>query len=626
MKIKHLLLGRPLRNSELSSERLSRFWGVPIMASDAVSSVAYAIEEILMVLVPVLGYASVRYLGAIALPIIFLLLVLVVSYSQIISHYPQGGGAYNVSAENIGQKTALVAASALMVDYVMTVAVSLSSASAAIIAAFPALKEHPVLIALICLSIVTLLNLRGINESSKIFGVPTYAFIVIMGILIITGFSGLISGSVNPIVYQNVPASPEFKVDPFFVFVLLKAFSSGCSALTGIEAVSNAVPSFRDPSIKNAKHVLYILSGVIVFVFGGAAFLAMKLNVAPEAGKTVISQMGQAVFGNGIMFYILQFATSFILILAANTAYSGLPNLLSILALDKYVPNQFAQRGARLGFSNGIMFIFFAAGILIILFQADTHHLIPLYSVGVFLSFTLSQLGMVVKWIKTKEQGWKHRLLINAVGALLTAVGAIVVFSTKFADGAWMLAIVIPAISLLMFNIRKHYDFIGKQLKIENFKQNYHKSVSTDTNACVVLISSLSRSTLKALNYANGMSSNVTALHVSQSEEQADALRRQWIEHAIDIPLEVIETQYREIVPPLDEYISKRESELKPGEDVSVVMIKFVEDHWYDNILHNQTTYFIERILRKHRNVVIVTIPYLYNPNRKKGKGATPTK
>ncbi|MDR1630453.1 MAG: amino acid permease [Oscillospiraceae bacterium] len=618
MRIKNLLIGRPLRSNELSSERLSRFWGVPIMASDAVSSVAYAIEEILMVLVPVLGFASVKYLGMVALPIIFLLLVLVVSYSQIISHYPQGGGAYNVSAENIGKKTALIAASALMVDYVMTVAVSLSSASAAIIAAFPALEDYPVFIALISLGIITLLNLRGINESSKIFGVPTYAFIVIMGILIVTGFIGLLNGSVKPIVYESAPPSAELKLDPFFVFVLLKAFSSGCSALTGIEAVSNAVPSFRDPSIRNAKHVLYILSGVIIFVFGGAALLAMELNVAPVHGKTVISQMGHAVFGNGTLFYVLQFATSFILILAANTAYSGLPNLLSILALDKYVPNQFAQRGARLGFSNGILFIFFAAGILIVLFQADTHHLIPLYSVGVFLSFTLSQLGMVVKWLKTKKPGWKHRMLINAVGAVLTAVGAIVVFSTKFADGAWMLAIVIPAISLLMFKIRKHYDFIGEQLKIKNFRENYHKSVSTDTNACVVLVSSLSRSTLKAMNYANGMSSNVTALHIAQSEEQAEVLRRQWQEHEIDIPLEVLESPFREIVPPIEEYISQKEAELKPGEDISVVLIKFVEEHWYDNILHNQTTYFIKRTLNKHRNVVLVTVPYLYNPNRRK--------
>lgn len=615
--LKHLLLGNALENTDLEEEKLGRFWGVPIMSSDAVSSVAYAIEEMLLVLVPAVGLAASGYLGYIVLPITLLFLVLAFSYSQIIAGYPNGGGAYVVSAENIGKKSSLVAASALIVDYVMTVAVSISAAIAALTAAFPVMQGYRVPIALAFLCVITLLNLRGMRESSKVFGIPTYAFILIMALLLGVGFVKLVMGDLTPIVHEGQAASAG--LGGITVFLFLKAFASGCSALTGVEVVSNAVPTFRAPSQHNAKQVLFILVGIIVSIFGGSALLVTHLGIVPAEGATVISQLGMSVFGPGPMFYVLQFATSVILLLAANTAYNGLPTLLAILAGDGYMPRQFMQRGTRLSFSNGILFIFFAAGLLLIVFQADTHHLIPMYAVGAFLSFTLGQGGMVLRWMRVKGKGYRHKAFINAVGAVMTAVGTVVVFTTKFTQGSWALAIVIPVISLLMFRIREHYQFVNSQLRIDNFMSHYHPSVSKNTSLCVVLAGSMNRSVLKALNYANLLSSNVVALHISTDDDKGEAFRKKWEESGIDIPLEVVYSPYRELMGPVEDYITAREKDLAPGDIVSVVLSRFVEVHWYDNILHNQTAYFLIQRLRTHRDVATVSVPYLYSDRFKPG-------
>lgn len=620
MSMKEFFLGKPLKNSELANEKLNRLWGLPIMSSDAVSSVAFAIEEILLVLVPMIGMAAIHYLNFVAIPIIVLLVVLVFSYSQIIDHYPHGGGSYNVSSENLGKTASLVAAAALIIDYVMTVAVGLSSATAAITAAFPPLAPYRVGIAIFFLALMTLINMRGTSESSKIFGVPTYAFIVMMGILIITGLVELVTGHLQPIAYAATPQANMEMAGFSFVFLLLKAFSSGCSALTGVEAVSNAVPMFRNPAQKNAKQVLYMLGIIVIFVFGGSVILASKLQVIPLEGETVMSQMGRAVFGNSFLYYILQFVTSMILLLSANTAYNGLPSLMALLSKDGYLPRQFSKRGIRLSLSNGILFITIVAGITIIAFDADTHHLIPLFSVGVFLSFTLSQVGMVAKWIRTKEKGWRHKFLINALGALMTLASVIVVFITKFSHGAWMLAIIIPALAIMMNKIHKHYSLMSEQLRVENFKEHYYPSRSQDTNPCLILVGGINKSMQKALNYANGMSKNVTALHVAIDPEEGRALEAQWRELGIDVPLKVIETSYRSIVSPIEEYLTEQEKNLEHGEDLSLVMVKFVEKYWYDKILHNQTTYYLERMVRRHKNVTTVLVPYIYYQDKKEKK------
>lgn len=614
--VKDILLGKPLKNSQISSQKLSRTWGLPIMASDAVSSVAYAGEEILLVLVPVAGYAAFNFVPYVVIPIILLLLILVFSYRQIIDHYPNGGGAYIVSRENLGEFPSLLAASALVIDYIMTVAVSISSSTDAIVAAFHVLEPYKVLISLACILIITFGNLRGLRESAKLFGLPTYIFIGSMGLMIIVGFFRLATGSLHPLSYSQAQIGaifPKSTLEGIGILLLLKAFASGCSALTGVEAVSNAVPNFTDPSQKHAKQILLMLAGVIVFIFGGTATLMIALKVVPlrAFNITAVSQLAHAVFGNSFMFYEIQIFTSLILILAANTAYNGLPLLLSILAHDGYVPRQFSHRGAKLSFSNGIMFICVISCLLIIQFKSDTHKLIPLYSVGVFISFTLSQYGMVIKWIKMHDKGWRYKMLINAFGALATAVGAVVVFSEKFKEGAWMLAIAVPVIILLMYYVNRHYREVAKELVISSFRP-YYKGESAHPTQCVVLVHGISKALLKSLNYANTISKDITALHICRHPEHAEELRKQWDELQIPIKLDIILTQYRDIIKPLDTYIIGREKKLDHGENLSVIITKFISEHWYDVILHNQTPYFIERILSRHKNVSTIIIPFYY--------------
>ena len=584
------------------------------MASDAVSSVAYASEEILLALVPALGLLAANYVGLISIPIILLLVMLIFSYAQIINHFPNGGGAYAVSKESFGRYPSLLAASCLIVDYILTVAVSISSSTAAIVAAFPELIEYKLVISLICISIITLINLRGISESSKIFGVPTYLFIAAMATMIIAGFVRIITGSLQPIEYPAVQnLFPQETLSGITIILFLRAFSSGCSALTGVEAVSDAVPNFRDPSVKTAKRVLYMLGMIIIFIFGGTCFLATTLKVAPVSGLTVTSQMASAVFGNGFMFYVLQFTTALILLLAANTAYNGLPILLSILAKDRNMPLQFAHRGTKLSFSNGIMFIFIAASLLLIGFNAETHALIPFYAVGVLISFTISQAGMFVKWLKEKAKGWQYKSIINAVGTVVTFIALIVVFAMKFAGGAWVLAIVIPLIMLFMMYTSRHYARFGRAISIEGYDYRYTPGTSTNKTPCVVLIHNMNKASLKNLDYAKEISSDITAVHLSTDEKETESLQKQWEKLGIDLPLTIIPVDLRNIMPPLERYILDRDAKLEYGQKLTVILTKFICTGLHNKIFHNQTTYFIERDLIRHKNVVTVLVPYVYD-------------
>ncbi len=610
MNIKELLLGKPLKNDQLSHEKMSRVWGLPIMASDAVSSVAYAIEEILLILIPAIGLIAFRSLPYIVLPILLLLFLLVLSYSQIIDHYPRGGGAYAVAKENIGKPFALLSAAALTIDYILTVAVSISSSTAAIIAVFPSVHEYKVIVSLVFVALITLMNLRGMRESSKVFGLPTYIFIGSMGVMIVFGFFKLLTGTLNPIQYPK-GVIPTETIQGLGAIILLKAFSSGCSAMSGVEAVSDAVPSFKNPPTRNAKHVLFMLGTIIFFIFGGTSILAVHLQVAPFAGHTVLSQISGAIFGHTFMYYELQIFTTLILLLAANTAYNGLPQLFYILAHDGYVPRQFSSRGTKLSFSNGIVFIFISASLLIIFFKSETHAIIPLYSVGVFISFTIAQFGMFKKWIITKEKGWQYKCWINGLGALVTFVVSIIVFVMKFHHGAWILAVAIPIIMFIMYVINKHYESIGKQLVLEKFNPYYNENAVSSTQ-CILMVHDINKPFLKAINYANSISNNITALHVCRHPEHAKGLRKQWEDLAIPIKLEIIETPYRDIIKPMDDYLWQREKELNHGENISVIIIKFITAHWYDNLLHNQTTYFFSHHLSKHKNISTVILPFHY--------------
>ncbi|MCL2323855.1 MAG: APC family permease [Oscillospiraceae bacterium] len=616
-RIKDFVLGKPLHNDQLSHEKLNVLWGLPVLSSDAISSVAYAMEEIMIALTAgaLIGLNAYKYAPFVAIPILILLVTLVFSYTQIINHYPSGGGSYIVSSDNFGKNAALLAGVALVVDYIMTVAVSVSASTQALIAALPWTMPYRLMISLASVILITLLNLRGIRESSRIFGVPTYVFIFSMGIMIIVGFLKLITGNLTPIdpsVYANTLNSYSNDV---FILIYLKAFASGCSALTGVEAVSNAIPNFRPPAQKNARHVLYLLGITIFFIFSGTSLLANYLHVAPLDGMTVTSQLGQAVFGRNIMFYILQFSTSFILLLATNTAYNDLPIVLSILAKDSFMPRQFSHRGTKLSFSNGIMFLMVVSCLLLIVFKSDTHRLIPFYAVGVFISFTMSQTGMIVKWTRLKEKGWQGRLLINALGALITLVGLVVVFYFKFKDGAWALLIVIPSAMFIMHKIKKHYEKVERQIAVDDDEivDICHKPPLEMNDPCIIMIRGLNKASIKTINYAQTISNDLTALHIVDSEENETRFREQWKKLCQNnIKLEVIQAPFRDKLIPLDEYIEKRQKELKDNQKLTVIMTKFVESNLLNKLLHDQTPYFFEKHLSQFRKVVIVNVPYIY--------------
>ncbi|MDR1465751.1 MAG: APC family permease [Oscillospiraceae bacterium] len=630
-QLKKLLLGRPLRSDQLNHEKLSVFWGLPIMASDAVSSVAYAIEEILLVLVPALAFAAFSRLLPVVLPILLLLGILIYSYAQIIKQYPSGGGAYIVTQENFGVKTSLLASSTLIIAYVLTVAVSVSSATQAVLSAFPRLEPFQLPLCLVGVAVLTLLNLRGVGEAAKVFGVPTYLFILLIVVLLGVGFVQLLSGGITPA--NDLPArrlAAEKGGEAFIsllgsssLFLFLRAFSSGCSALTGVEAVSNAVPLFRDPSRRTAIRVLVLLGGIILLVFGGTAVLSAQLKLVPFAHaeasnyETLLSQLARRVFGGlgfpgDLLYYALQAFTALILLLAANTAYSGLPTLLAILGRDSYLPRHFAHRGAKLSFSNGILFIGLTASLVILLFGAETHRMIPIYAAGVFITFTLSQAGMLVFWFRRKGRGWAFKAALNAAGTLITVVGGATVLVMRFLDGAWLLLAVLPLLMMVMHAIRKRYSALDQEISPAEFHQIYRPSVSPSEQPMLVLLNRLTRPGVKLLNYANSLSRNVKVLSIMEDEESAQALRDRWDEWYLDVELTILIAPFRDIIPPLHDYVQQEENRLQKGQTLTVLLTKFVDRHWYSFLLHNQTAFFLDRELSGHRHVATILVPFIH--------------
>ncbi|MBU3092410.1 APC family permease [Clostridium sp. CF011] len=606
-KLRELLIGKTLKTEELEGEKLNVFWGLPILSSDAVSSVAYAGEEILIVLISVIGIIAYRYMFYAALCIVVLLFILVFSYRQTIDSYPCGGGSYIVAKDNLGTIPGLTAGAALSIDYVLTVAVSICAGTAAITSAMPSLLPLKVAIALAMLFFITIGNLRGVKESSKLFGVPTYLFIVSCVVLIVTGIVKHYIFGYSPAPMYSVPQA----AGDITLFLFLKAFASGCTALSGVEAVSNGIPNFKAPSQKNAKAVLSLLAFLVLFIFGGLSFLAIIYRPVPIADVTVFAQIAQQVFGKSIMFYTMQVTTALILVMAANTAYAGLPLLLSIMAKDGYAPRQFSQRGKRLSFSNGIIVLGAAAAMLIILFKADTHLLLPLYAVGVFLSFTLSQVGMFLKWKRSRTLGWKHKEFINGLGAVVTFITVILIGITKFFHGAWIVCIVIPLLVYLMVKIKQHYNKIAQQLKL-SLEQRPNEGVTTNNQQhVIILVGALNKSFLKALNCARCLSQNVVAFHVSTDAEATEKLERKWEEYNPGIPLIIKHSSYRDIMKPLMNFIESEERASKHGETVTVVISQYVITKWWHNLLHNQTAYFIKSMLYKNRNVAVLTVPYI---------------
>ncbi|MEY7999055.1 APC family permease [Clostridium sp. Mt-5] len=606
-KLGRLLIGKSLKTNELKSEKFNVFWGLPVLSSDAISSVAYAGEEILWVLIPVLGVMSYKYMFYSALCIVFLMILVTLSYRQTIDAYPQGGGSYIVAKDNLGTIPGLVAGASLTIGYVLTVAVSTSAGTAAIISAIPALLSYRVVITLLFIFIITIGNLRGLRESSKVFGTPTYLFMIIILTMIFFGiFKVKVLGYVPRPMYK-IPTA----VSDITIFLFLRAFSSGCTALTGIEAVSNGIPSFKEPSQKNAKIVLELLALVVLIIFGGVSYLATLYHAVPNPEVTVVAQIAYQVFGKNIMFYLVQITTAIILIMASNTAFAGLPLLLAFIAKDGFAPRQFSKRGKRLGYSNGIITLGLVSALLVIIFEGDTHYLMPLYAVGVFISFTLSQSGMLIRWIKLKNKGWRHKAFVNGIGALVTFATAVILGITKFLSGAWIVFILIPAIVCVMVRIKSHYCEVAKQLKLTVNERPKEVDFSIQKRYVIVPIDTLNKSFLKALNYARTISDNIIIFHVSVDDEATKKLLKKWHEYKVDIPIVVKKSPYRSILGPLVKFIESEEYAAGPKDSVTVVLAQLVVTKWWGNILHNQTALFIKTMLLRRRNIAIVTVPYI---------------
>ena len=606
-KFLDVLLGEPLANEQGSHEKYNIPFGLAIMASDAVSSVAYAAQEILFVLI-VLGAMAYQWLTWTSFMIIGLLIILTISYIQIIRAYPQGGGAYKVAKENISDKAGLVAGAGLILDYILTVAVSASAGADAVISAFSGLSHYKVTFVVVIIIVLMILNLRGISESSKIFAIPTYIFIFSMIFMIVYGLFKFFVLKVQP---QPLFTIPSTVTEDVSIFLILRAFSSGCSALTGLESVSNSVPNFNEPSTKNAKIVMILLASLIFFIFGGTSVLAIFYTAVPiHNGPTVISQIATGIFGNGIMYYVIQFSTAVILLMACNTAYTGFPMLMYIVGKDGYAPRQFTIRGKRLSFSFGIVALSLIACFLVIIFKADTHNLIPLYSVGVFTSFTLGQFGMVNHWRKDKEKGWKKRAAINGTGAVVSFITAIIILIEKFKDGAFIVAILIPIIIIVQLRIKHHYDKVANGLSISQLNLKKVDLKRKFTHIVVVPIASLNKATIGALQYAQSISENVIALNISPDKEAMDKLKARWAELDTDILLVSKYSPFRAVVTPLLRNIELIANSASPDEKITVVVPQFITHERFGEVLHNHTSFFIRETLLKNDNIIVSTFPY----------------
>ncbi len=599
--LKRLLVGKPIPSSMAHHERLSRVTGLAVLSSDALSSVAYATDFILATLV-VAGAGAFTHAIPISLVIAALLAIVAFSYRQTIHAYPTGGGAYIVAKENIGDYAGLIAAASLLVDYTLTVSVSISAGILAVTSAFPRLDSIRVEMCLACLAVLMVGNLRGIRESGRIFAVPTYFFVVSIGLLIL---AGLFQYATGHIVRLDAPLPPEAGTARLTTFLLLTAFANGCTAMTGVEAVSNGVPAFRPPESKNAAATLVAMASLAIAMFVGITVLARAYSVVPSAQESGVSQLGRAIFGGGtIIYYLIQAATMLILVLAANTAYADFPRLSSIVARDRYLPRQFMNQGDRLAFSNGILVLSVFAAVLIIAFHGDTQSLLPLYMIGVFVSFTLSQAGMVIHWRKTREPGWKTSAAINGFGAVVTGVVLLIVAVTKTLEGAWIVLLLIPMIVLLFKKTRQHYDHVARQLTLRGYAPSPRAH-----NTVVMPIGGLQRAVVEALRYAETLSDDVRAVYVDIDPRATDQIQRDWIQWGGKVKLIVLPSPYRSVMEPLLEYIKRVERE-RPDDYVTVILPEFVPAKWWQHLLHNQSALLIKGALLFRPNLVVTSVPF----------------
>jgi amino acid transporter len=598
-RLKRIVLGSPLATAQARHERLSKTSALAVFASDALSSVAYATEEILLVLV-LAGTGALAYSIPIGVAISVLIVIVVSSYRQTIHAYPQGGGAYIVSKDNLGTLPGLVAGGALLIDYVLTVAVSVAAGVAALTSAFPALYDWRVWLGVLCVAGITTANLRGLRESGQLFALPTYLFIASFAGMLGYGFARWLLGWETP----PPPETAAPATQALSVFLILRAFSSGCAALTGVEAVSDGVPALRPPEAHNARIVLAWLGIILVTLFLGITFLARHYHVLPRPEETVVSQLARQIFGGGLLYFQVQGVTMLILILAANTSFADFPRLAYFLARDGFLPRQFASRGDRLVFSNGIIILATAAAALIVLFQGDTHALIPLYAVGVFISFTLSQSSMVRRWLTRREHGWWWRWWVNAVGAATTGLVMLVIAVTKFTHGAWIVVLLIPLLVALFLTIRRHYDSVAGQLSLEGYP-----GPPPIEHTVLVLVGDLHRGVIEALQYARTLAPAVKAVYVELDPERTHRLEEKWWKWGLGIPLVVLTSPYRSLLAPFLDYLDHllRQSE---HHVVTIVIPEFIAARWWQHLLHNQTALLIKGALLFRKRVVVVDVPF----------------
>lgn len=600
MILKRWLVGLPLKTKEAAHERLSKRLALAVFSSDALSSVAYATEEILLVLT-LAGTAMVGYSIPLSLSIIGLLAILTMSYRQIIFEYPEGGGAYIVGKSNLGEWPGLVAAAALMIDYVLTVAVSVAAGIAALTSAFPYLLAHREALCVAAILLVTVVNLRGVRESGQFFAVPTYIFIGTLTAMLGVGVIQILLGHATRI--EPLPSIAP--TEPLTLFLLLRAFSSGCTALTGVEVISNGVSAFKKPEPKNAAFTMIGMAVILGTLFIGISAMAYYFGIVPKNEETVVSQIARATFGTGLPYFLVQASTMTILILAANSSFNGFPRLASILARDSYMPHQMSMMGDRLVFSNGVIILGVFSCLLIVLFNGDTHALIPLYAVGVFLSFTISQAGMVKRWLVKKGPHWEKKLLVNGIGAVTTAIATLIIASTKFAHGAWIVIVLIPMLIMFFRAIRSHYKAVSEQVALSRG----HRPPMPRRNIVVLPIGGVNRAVIRAVDYARSRSGDIRAVLVDVDPEETARVEIQWAQWGCGVPLTVLPSPYRSVLSSLLDYL---EQVLQKDQEcwVTVVIPEILPARWWQNILHNQRAFMLKGALLFKDRVILTDVPY----------------
>jgi len=599
MPLKRWLVGDPLKSAQAAHQRLSKTIALAIFSSNAISSVAYATEEILLVLV-LAGTAAMYWSIPISLSILLLMAILTISYRQIIYEYPEGGGAYVVARANLGEQPALIGAAALMIDYVLTVAVSIAAGVSALTSAVPSLLEHRQTLGLAATVFIILINLRGLRESGTFFAFPTYFGIGILGVMVVIGSLQAYSGQA-----ASSTTESQIGVEELTLFLILRAIAAGCTAVTGMEVVSNGVKTFRQPESKNAATTMLHMALILGGLFIGISVLASHFDIQPKMDETVVSQLARHTFGTGTLYYSVQVGTMLLLVLAANSAFAAFPQLASILARDGYMPRQMATFGDRLVFSNGIIILGVIACLLLIIFRGDPHALIPLYAVGVFISFTLSQAGMVRRWLSKKGPHWQTKLIVNGLGSVSTGIAIIMIGTTKFTKGAWIVFLLIFILVWMFRSIRSHYKAVAEQVALTRD----HRPPPPRRNIMVIPINGVNQAVIRAVDYARSRTGEVRAVIVDVDAEATARNQIQWAQWGCGVQLTVLPCPYRSVLSSFLEYVEDLLNK-EPDTWVTVVIPEILPAHWWHGVLHNQRALLLKASLLFKERVILIDVPF----------------